>query len=97
MCGTNVQWETVQGDRTSYTKCPVAELKPCSGYDQTPRAAERRAERLETVKTGMHSSVLQDFLFEPFEATILLAEPRAVTQGFVLQYSKWTETSFSST
>jgi len=25
MCGTNVQRETVPGDLTSHTKCPVAE------------------------------------------------------------------------
>jgi len=25
--GTNVQWETVPGDRTSHTKCPVASTR----------------------------------------------------------------------
>ena len=29
-----MQWHTVPDDRTSHTKCPVAELYPCSGYDQ---------------------------------------------------------------
>ena len=33
-CGTNVQWETVPGDQTSHTKCPVAELYSCPGYDK---------------------------------------------------------------